>query len=107
MISVGPLPKELGATFVKSLNLSFNAFDGEIPEEFGDFEMIELIDLSENKLSGIVPMSLRKLVGTLRALKLKGNSQLCGDIPIELNGLDVISIEGTQIVGESIYSRDD
>ncbi|KAI5312967.1 hypothetical protein L3X38_042141 [Prunus dulcis] len=62
-----------------ALNLSKNAFTGEIPSSFGNMSALECLDLSQNKLSGYVPPQLGKL--TFLSFLNLSNNQLVGRIP--------------------------
>jgi LRR receptor-like serine/threonine-protein kinase FLS2 len=61
------------------LNLSKNAFQGDIPHSFGDLKGLDIIDLSCNDLSGAIPKSLKAL-SQLKYLNVSFN-KLSGEIP--------------------------
>ncbi|KAJ8429826.1 hypothetical protein Cgig2_000154 [Carnegiea gigantea] len=71
-----------------SLDLSNNAFHGEIPKELGRLNALIVLNLSHNSLSGNIPSSFRNL-SQLESLNLSCNS-LSGDIPQELTKLSFL-----------------
>ncbi len=70
---------------VTELRLRYNQMSGELPEEIGNLENLELLNLRYNKLSGEVPEEL----GNLASLKqlLIDNNNLTGEIPSTLGNL--------------------
>ncbi|KAL8252236.1 hypothetical protein R6Q59_035929 [Mikania micrantha] len=56
------------------LNLSRNSIDGVIPSSIGDLSLLEKIDLSQNMLSGEVPIGLLMNLSYLRMLVLSNNN---------------------------------
>ncbi|CAA0829872.1 Leucine-rich repeat receptor-like tyrosine-protein kinase PXC3 [Striga hermonthica] len=70
---------------LKSLDLSFNNFNGLIPPALAELSELEFLDLSFNSFDGPIPLEFSKLKN-LRALNLSGNF-LTGDIPKELESL--------------------
>ncbi|XP_019462462.1 PREDICTED: receptor-like protein 12 [Lupinus angustifolius] len=62
------------------LSLSNNTFHGSIPVSLCTAENLQVLDLSENKISGTIPSCLIGLSETLGVLDLKMN-QLTGPIP--------------------------
>ncbi|XP_020242524.1 putative receptor-like protein kinase At3g47110 [Asparagus officinalis] len=96
----GNLPSPPKYLKINYLDLSYNLFDGHIPESFGDLINLDVLTLSCNKLSGVIPESLveirhlsvlnlsfNKLEGkvpnggaflNVSAVSLEGNSALCG-----------------------------
>lgn len=78
------------------LDLSYNKLSGIIPTEIGKLgSLLETLDLSYNRLTGSIPSSMSKLTGLVN-LFLQEN-QLTGDIPdifskmTYLQGLDLSS----------------
>ena len=61
------------------LNLSHNAFTGQIPPSFGNLQLLESLDLSWNNLSGLIPTQIANL-HFISFLKLSFN-HLVGRIP--------------------------
>ena len=61
-----------------------------LPEEVGTLSQLELLKLSENNLSGTIPVSLGKLL-RLTELQMGGNS-FSGSIPAELGTLSSLQI---------------
>ncbi|XP_054813247.1 receptor-like protein EIX1 [Prosopis cineraria] len=91
----GEIPKEVVYLLgLVSLNLSRNKLKGKIPIEIGNLEYLEFLDLSRNKLSGTIPLSLAH-IDRLSVLDLSNNN-LFGKIPT-----------GTQLQGfnASCYER--
>jgi Leucine-rich repeat (LRR) protein len=72
-------------TALRTLNLSFNAFDGPIPDAFHRMTKLTILNLSGNCLSGELPPSLSRLV-ELQELKLYSN-KLIGVIPSTMSAL--------------------
>ena len=70
---------------VRSLFLSQNQLNGEIPPELGNLEKLETLSLWGNQLSGPIPSEIGNLAN-LETLKLYDN-QLSGPIPPELGNL--------------------
>ncbi|KAJ3231721.1 hypothetical protein HDU81_003565 [Chytriomyces hyalinus] len=83
------------------LNLSRNAFTGEIPARlFTQLTKLEELDLSRNGFTGSVPDTIGCMRG-LRVLNLDGNG-FCGGIPWQvgrLTVLRVLSLESNQFSG--------
>ncbi|XP_059638793.1 receptor kinase-like protein Xa21 [Cornus florida] len=76
----GNIPSTLGAfQSLGSINLSGNSFSGHIPESFGNLITLDFMDLSHNNLSGSIPKSLEALPH-LKYLNLSYN-ELSGEIP--------------------------
>jgi Leucine-rich repeat (LRR) protein len=53
------IPQEL--SHVRSLNLSGNAFVGQIPASLSNMSEVESLDLSHNELTGVIPPELTRL----------------------------------------------
>ncbi|KAD4585445.1 hypothetical protein E3N88_23046 [Mikania micrantha] len=60
--------------YLLHLNLSRNSIDGVIPSSIGDLSVLEEIDLSQNMLSGEVPIGLLTNHSNLRILVLSNNN---------------------------------
>ncbi|MED6106707.1 hypothetical protein PIB30_007030 [Stylosanthes scabra] len=71
--------------FVSLLDLSSNRLTGVIPHQLGDLSGLHSLNLSHNHLSGPIPESFRKLQ-FLESLDLSNNN-LSGQIPLELQDL--------------------
>ena len=56
----GPLPPELGENFpaMEHLDLSFNKFDGVVPDEIKTYTTLRYIDLRNNLLEGFFPVDI-------------------------------------------------
>ena len=72
-------------TSLVTLNLSFNRFEGTIPDAFQRYQQLTVLNLSGNCLTGELPLSLSCLV-ELQELKLYCN-QLTGVIPNTMSAL--------------------
>nr|XP_043632982.1 receptor protein kinase CLAVATA1-like [Erigeron canadensis] len=83
----GRIPGSLSKiSTLKELKLGrFNRYQGGIPQEFGSFKRLELLDLAFCNLSGEIPESLGNLE-RLHVLYLFRNN-FSGDIPQSLSGL--------------------
>ncbi|XP_061360937.1 receptor-like protein EIX2 isoform X2 [Gastrolobium bilobum] len=100
----GEIPKEVGYLLgLVSLNLSRNNLSGEIPPEIGNLSFLEFLDLSRNHFSGKIPSTLSK-IDRLAELDLSNNS-LSGRIPFgrQLQTFDASSFEGNlDLCGEQL-----
>ena len=72
------------------LDLSYNRFSGELPQELGELAQLRYLYLSNNKLSGSIPTSFSQL-RELRELELHGNEELVGSLPRILTNLNKIT----------------
>jgi hypothetical protein len=78
---LGDLPESFGQLqMLTYLNLSHNSFQDSIPNSFGKLASLEILDLSYNNLSGNIPMYLANLT-YLTNLNLSFN-KLQGRIPV-------------------------
>ncbi|KAK9127399.1 hypothetical protein Syun_016196 [Stephania yunnanensis] len=76
----GEIPTEItGLLGLSILNLSMNQLTGRIPEKIGSMQRLEVLDLSRNQLSGSIPPSISTL-NSLNHLNLSNNN-LYGRIP--------------------------
>ncbi|XP_021834036.1 receptor-like protein 12 [Prunus avium] len=77
----GEIPQEIGSlTLLGTLNLSRNQLTGKIPLKVGNMRGLETLDLSNNRLSGQIPQTLASLT-FLAHLNLAYN-HLVGRIPL-------------------------
>lgn len=91
----GEIPKEVVSLLgLVSLNLSRNKLSGKIPIEIGNLGLLEFLDLSRNRLSGPIPPSLAH-IDCLSVLDLS-NNHLSGKIPrgTQLQSFNASSYEG-------------
>ncbi|XP_058084857.1 receptor-like protein 56 [Magnolia sinica] len=72
----GPLPDNIGTLFprIRRFNVSTNALHGTIPSSFADRTDLELLNMSDNKLSGEIPHGLMKNGTSLIYLNLSNNT---------------------------------
>ncbi|KAL2334882.1 hypothetical protein Fmac_016095 [Flemingia macrophylla] len=100
----GEIPKEVGYLIgLNSLNLSRNNLRGEIPSEIGNLSSLDFLDLSRNHLWGRIPSSLTQIDG-LGKLDLSHNS-LFGRIPLgrHFQTFDATCFEGNDdLCGEQL-----
>ncbi|XP_068319287.1 receptor-like protein EIX2 [Pyrus communis] len=76
----GEIPEEISSLILLgTLNLSRNQLTGKIPSQIGNLHWLETLDLSHNHLSGQIPQSLSSLT-SLSHLNLSYNN-LSGRIP--------------------------
>ncbi|KAL0009495.1 hypothetical protein SO802_010997 [Lithocarpus litseifolius] len=86
----GPIPVWLAKNLVE-LHLKNNSFAGPIPSNIGDLmPSLQILDLSENLLSGKIPLSIQKMKD-LKILCLKSN-QLSGKLPYHWNKLQNLKV---------------
>ncbi|XP_034212710.1 receptor-like protein EIX1 [Prunus dulcis] len=77
----GEIPQEIcSLVLLRNLNLSMNQFSGNIPSKIGNLSQLDTLDLSLNHLSGQIPQSLSSLT-FLSNLNLSYNN-LSGEIPL-------------------------
>ncbi|KAL5703111.1 hypothetical protein ACHQM5_028245 [Ranunculus cassubicifolius] len=78
----GVVPLSLAYTRLSAINMRGNRFNGSIPQ--GLFDMgLEEVDLSRNEFSGSIPPGSSRLFESLQVLDLSQN-KLTGDIPAEM-----------------------
>ncbi|XP_074293748.1 uncharacterized protein LOC141620896 [Silene latifolia] len=79
----GPIPNEIGnLKFLAYLNLSRNSFSRTVPDAMGNMEFLKYLDLSYNSLSSTIPDEIGNLQ-SLMYMDLSYNS-LSGSIPSTL-----------------------
>ncbi|KAL1174775.1 hypothetical protein V6Z11_A04G039700 [Gossypium hirsutum] len=97
----GPLPS-FSSIFMESINLSKNKFTGSVSQICNiTAELLELLDLSNNLFSGLVPDCFKRL-WSLTALNLADNS-FTGSLPSSLGfltPLEMLSLRGNKFSGE-------
>ncbi|KAD3338130.1 hypothetical protein R6Q59_027152 [Mikania micrantha] len=85
---------------LEMLDLSSNSFSGVIPSSVGNFSRLILLNMSRNSLIGSIPLSL----GGLKAANVidLGHNQLNGSIPNEIGGaslLEELRLESNFLTG--------
>ncbi|KAL3731139.1 hypothetical protein ACJRO7_028069 [Eucalyptus globulus] len=75
--------------YFRSIDLSANMLDGQIPEEFTKLVGLQNLNLSHNKLSGYIPSNIGDLKN-LESLDLSRN-KLSGTIPPGISSMDFLS----------------
>jgi len=70
-------------TFLRTLNLTSNAFQRNIPASIGRLVRLKTLDLSYNNFTGELPANLSFCASSLLLLNLQ-NNQLHGRIPVQL-----------------------
>ncbi|RWV96410.1 hypothetical protein GW17_00040882 [Ensete ventricosum] len=88
----GSIPKELAelSSLTQYLNLSHNLLTGPLPSEFGSLKNLEVLDISDTRLSGEIPSTLGECQ-VLQYLYLQRN-HLQGTIPDSLSSLSGIQV---------------
>ncbi|KAG2391074.1 Receptor-like protein [Vigna angularis] len=76
-------------TAFTTIDLSYNMFEGEIPEAIGELISLKGLNLSHNGITGTIPQSLSHL-RNLEWLDLSWN-QLKGEIPMALSSLNFLA----------------
>ncbi|XP_045802084.1 putative leucine-rich repeat receptor-like serine/threonine-protein kinase At2g24130 [Trifolium pratense] len=80
---------------ILEVNLSSNAFIGNLPLEIGNLKAIVILDLSRNHISGNIPATIGSVI-TLQNLSLAHN-KLMGSIPASLDQMvSLISLDLSQ-----------
>uniref|UniRef100_A0A8R7USG2 Uncharacterized protein n=2 Tax=Triticum urartu TaxID=4572 RepID=A0A8R7USG2_TRIUA len=83
------LQYRIDSAWAKVLNLSNNKFTGMIPQEIGQLKALLFLDLSSNNFYGEIPQSICDLTN-LQELDLS-NNHLTGEIPAALEILHFLS----------------
>ncbi|CAL4958207.1 unnamed protein product [Urochloa decumbens] len=98
----GTLSPAIGnLTFLRSLNLSYNWFQGNIPASIGRLASLKMLDLRYNTFNGKLPANLSSCASLL-ILRISSN-QLHGRIPVELGqkltSLKRLSLNNNSLTG--------
>lgn len=94
----GPFPKFKKLSALKSLYLSNNRFEGEIPgDAFEGMGWLKKVFCARNKFTGEIPISLAKLPKLLE-LRLDGN-QFTGHIPAFDHKLHMLNLSNNALTG--------
>ncbi|CAL9002863.1 unnamed protein product [Prunus brigantina] len=98
------IPPNIGdfLNFTLFFSLSSNNFNGIIPESMCSAPYLQVLDLSNNSLSGTIPQCLIAISGTLAVLNLRRNN-LSGTIPDkfpESCSFKTLDLNGNQIGGQ-------
>ncbi|PPD76800.1 hypothetical protein GOBAR_DD26273 [Gossypium barbadense] len=99
----GNIPARIGAhlPFLVYLNMSKNYFNGSIPSSFGDTSSLQILDLSNNQLSGEIPEHMAMGCSSLQFLGLS-NNKLQGSIfsgNFNLTSLLELELNGNNFTG--------
>ena len=100
--SVIPTSIGISLTFTIFVSLSSNNFHGNIPRSLCNASYIQVLDLSNNSLSGTIPQCFNTMSETLGVLNLRSN-HLAGPIPdIFLSNcvLQTLSLNGNLLEGK-------
>ena len=65
--------------------MSTNGFKGDIPSSLGDLTSLQILDLSNNRLSGKIPVYLAKACESLESLILSNNNLIGLILPPQIN----------------------
>ncbi|KAF7847878.1 hypothetical protein BT93_L2486 [Corymbia citriodora subsp. variegata] len=82
------------------IDLSYNSFEGDIPEVIGHLNFLNGLNLSHNHLIGSIPPTLGNMVN-LEWLDVSSN-KLCGGIPTALENLtflEFLNLSNNQLIG--------
>jgi len=60
----GPIPTTFGSPELRELYLGGNLLTGQIPQDLGHLENIEILRLDSNKIKGTIPDSIGSLLKT-------------------------------------------
>ncbi|KAG6620475.1 hypothetical protein I3842_Q067300 [Carya illinoinensis] len=71
------------------IDLSSNKLHGEVPDGITNLTGLKSLNLSRNNLTGLIPQKIG-LLGNLESLDLSRN-QLCGEIPISISNISFLS----------------
>lgn len=94
----GPFPEFKKLSALKSLYLSNNQFEGEIPmNAFEGMGWLKKVHLAQNKFTGQIPMSIATLPKLLE-LRLDGN-EFTGQIPEFEHKLHVLNLSNNALIG--------
>ncbi|XP_021827851.1 receptor-like protein 12, partial [Prunus avium] len=98
------IPPNIGdfLNFTLFFSLSSNNFNGIIPESMCSAPYLQVLDLSNNSLSGTIPQCLIAISGTLAVLNLRRNN-LSGTVPdqfAERCSFKTLDLNGNQIGGQ-------
>ncbi|CAL9002861.1 unnamed protein product [Prunus brigantina] len=89
-------------SFTIFFSLSSNKFQGIIPESICNASYLQVLDVSNNSLSGLIPECLTAISGTLAVLNLRRNN-LSGTVPDKFPehcSLKTLDLNGNQIGGQ-------
>lgn len=85
----GKVPNISNMIHLVNLHLQENGFTGTVPEAIQQLQSIQVLFLSSNQFSGVIPAGLHRLSRTLRGLYLSDN-RFDGAVPDELCMLEQI-----------------
>ncbi|XP_061370726.1 leucine-rich repeat receptor-like protein kinase PXC2 [Gastrolobium bilobum] len=97
----GELPSGIGGlSSLQVLNLSSNNISGSIPLSIGELKFLYILDLSDNKLNGSIPSEIEGAI-SLSELKLQKNF-LGGRIPSQIkkcSALNSLNLSHNKLIG--------
>ncbi|KAG2708733.1 hypothetical protein I3760_05G206800 [Carya illinoinensis] len=80
---------ESSVGLLNMIDLSSNKLLGEVPDGITNLTGLKSLNLSRNNLTGLIPQKIG-LLGNLESLDLSRN-QLCGEIPISISSISFLS----------------
>ncbi|CAB4315241.1 unnamed protein product [Prunus armeniaca] len=89
-------------SYTTFFSLSSNKFHGSIPGSICNAQNLQVLDVSNNSLSGLIPECLTAVSGTLAVLNLRRNN-LSGTVPDKFPehcSLKTLDLNGNQIGGQ-------
>jgi hypothetical protein len=89
----GSIPASIGKMLeTRTLDLSNNQLEGDLPDQFGDLEL-SVLDLGNNRLTGSIAPAIAAVDEHGRYLYL-GNNRFTGPVPASLMDLDRLTVHG-------------
>ncbi|KAL2517717.1 Protein kinase family protein with leucine-rich repeat domain [Abeliophyllum distichum] len=96
----GPIPSQIESLNMIEIDLAMNNLNGTIPEDFGKWTKLELLNLFSNKLYGEIPQSIG-LIPSLTNFRVF-NNKLSGILPPEIglhSKLEAFEVSDNQFTG--------
>jgi len=99
----GDIPPFIGnLSLLFWLNLRHNRFEGSIPRSIGNCKHLQYLNLAQNKLRGIIPLDIFNLFSLSNLLDLSDNF-LSGRLPREvrmLKNINVLDVSENHLLGD-------